>query len=151
MKKKERTPHPIPRSSQIFPPTDHRPPTSIMTDESKPPSQTQLFLHAEFGIPCPSHAIDDERNISDGSSSSPECITTVKQHFDSTNCRPALIGLRGEPVKVRLRHDLQAKKIQFICLILFSESPNREITPIQECTITVRYPNRKKAVYLLNW
>lgn len=54
---------------------------------SKPPI---VFLHAQFEVP--------ESSSSDNTTSK---VVKQKQHFTSADCKPARIGLEGEPVKAR--------------------------------------------------
>jgi len=56
--------------------------------EPKTSSSQQVFIHAQFRVP------------DSAASGENKTVKIVQQHFDSTNCEPAIIGLRGEPVKV---------------------------------------------------
>jgi len=65
-------------------------PLSQSTTESEC-TASHIFLHAQFEVPNPAGSGDESTMI-------------VKQHFDSKNHNPALIGRKGEPVKVKMQH-----------------------------------------------
>ena len=65
------------------------PQSQSMTESES--TTSHVFLNAQFEVPNPPGSGD-------------ESTTVVKHHFDGKNHKPARIGLKGEPIKVKMTH-----------------------------------------------